>query len=944
MSRKAFYIMGIACLLILAGPVASWGQTVWEGRVASGEDDIEEHVPAGNMDITSSDIELASEDTGASDPQIVGVRFLNVVVPQGSAIVNAYIEFVCDETKDGSLPVSLIIQAELNPDAPAFATTTNNLSNRPVTTATAVWEPVPWTAADQIDQTSDISSVIEEIVNLPGWSGNGTIVLMLRDNPDNPSAGLRGAESYNGEPDSAALLHIEWEPSTKAKAPIPGQLATDVTRDTLLTWMPGLPSDTLYLGTVFEDVNSATVASHTGVTMFSNVVDAVDPGRLEFGTQYFWRVDGGGVKGNVWDFTVESLSYLVPIGDVNAVASSEVSDAQNALRAIDGSGFSDGLHSTDDTQMWLSAATGEASASIQFDFNRTQLLQKMMIWNYNAMSEAFVGWGAKDVTVETSLDGENWSVVEGVTIFNQGSGTPSAAATDVFEFATPIAAMSVRIVIHSNYGGIVMQYGLSEVQFYALPTYAAGLEPAEGTSIDIGNAPMFTWHPGRNVDQHSVLLSTDANTLTEVATLSEAQIDVASLDLAVGQTYYWQIDEVNQNELPSVYAGDVQSFSTLPYIMVDDFDQYGNTSPSRPFQTWTDGFGYSADEYFTAGYGGNGTGAGIGHDVWSLASPQYNGDIMESGITIPGSAQSMPFYYNGNSETTRTFAQAQDWTKSGVTTLALWFYGDAGNTAAQMYVKINTLKVQYSGNTSDLQLAGWQPWSIDLASLSINLQSVTSLSIGVEGAGASGVLLLDDIALYPSAIEPLNEWRVSASTDDGEEHPLDSGVMEGLGSSDLELGHEGAMSPEAQQIIGCRWTGIAIPKGATITEAWVQFSADDVDNDYHQGAVSQVITGELPINPVTFTDSLKDISNRPATAASAVWDIPVWTETHLMGPGERTPDISNVLQEIVNHDGWTGTVVLMFADNPAKPSQGCREAESYDGTPSEAPLLHITYE
>ncbi|NQV31860.1 MAG: hypothetical protein HQ515_04155, partial [Phycisphaeraceae bacterium] len=72
--------------------------------------------------------------------------------------------------------------------------------------------------------------------------------------------------------------------------------------------------------------------------------------------------------------------------------------------------------------------------------------------------------------------------------------------------------------------------------------------------------------------------------------------------------------------------------------------------------------------------------------------------------------------------------------------------------------------------------------------------------------------------------------------------------------------------------------------------------------------------------------------------------IPVWTETHLMGPGERTPDISNVLQEIVNHDGWTGTVVLMFTDNPANPSQGTREAESYDGTTSEAPLLHIAYE
>ncbi|MCH8215471.1 MAG: hypothetical protein IH892_01735, partial [Planctomycetes bacterium] len=67
--------------------------------------------------------------------------------------------------------------------------------------------------------------------------------------------------------------------------------------------------------------------------------------------------------------------------------------------------------------------------------------------------------------------------------------------------------------------------------------------------------------------------------------------------------------------------------------------------------------------------------------------------------------------------------------------------------------------------------------------------------------------------------------------------------------------------------------------------------------------------------------------------------------THLMGPGERTPDISSIIQEIVNQPGWSGEgIVLMFRDNPANPSAGTREAESYDGTASEAPLLHISFE
>jgi hypothetical protein len=190
----------------------------------------------------------------------------------------------------------------------------------------------------------------------------------------------------------------------------------------------------------------------------------------------------------------------------------------------------------------------------------------------------------------------------------------------------------------------------------------------------------------------------------------------------------------------------------------------------------------------------------------------------------------------------------------------------------------------------------------------------------------------------------INEWRVAASSDDNEEYVLNGGGMAGAGSSDLELGYEGDMSAQTQQTVGCRWVGLPIPKGAIITEAWVQFSADDVDNPYHVPAVSVVIEGELSPNPATFAETTKNISSRPRTKAQVVWDIPQWTTVHAKGPEERTPDISKIIQELVNQDSWTGSaIVLMFRDNPAKPSQGTREAEAFDGDADEAPLLHISY-
>jgi len=146
------------------------------------------------------------------------------------------------------------------------------------------------------------------------------------------------------------------------------------------------------------------------------------------------------------------------------------------------------------------------------------------------------------------------------------------------------------------------------------------------------------------------------------------------------------------------------------------------------------------------GYENPANGAQVGNLVPPLA---------ETTIVLGGS-QSMPLFYSNTggaaySEGERTFAVGQDWTRHGVKTLSLRFNGDPNNTAGQMYVKVNGLKVTYDGDAADLTRAAWQAWNIDLASLGANLANVTTLAIGVDGNGASGVLYFDDIRLYSYA-------------------------------------------------------------------------------------------------------------------------------------------------------------------------------------------------
>ncbi len=57
-------------------------------------------------------------------------------------------------------------------------------------------------------------------------------------------------------------------------------------------------------------------------------------------------------------------------------------------------------------------------------------------------------------------------------------------------------------------------------------------------------------------------------------------------------------------------------------------------------------------------------------------------------------------------------------------------------------------KVVYDGDVADITQDQWQQWNIDLTPLA-GLQNVTTLTIGVDGASAAGVLYIDDIRLYP---------------------------------------------------------------------------------------------------------------------------------------------------------------------------------------------------
>ncbi|MHC4175072.1 MAG: LamG-like jellyroll fold domain-containing protein, partial [Planctomycetota bacterium] len=296
--------------------------------------------------------------------------------------------------------------------------------------------------------------------------------------------------------------------------PTPADGQTDVVQDVILGWTPGeyAVKHNVYFGTSLDDLSTASVNNPMEVLVSEGQdVNSYDPeGVLPFGQTYYWRVDEVSAppdntifEGPVWSFTVEP--YSIPAEMVIATASSQ-DPRYPPENTINGSGLDEAdLHGTAATTMWLSAV-GDPATWIQYAFDRTYKLDKMLVWNSNQAVESFVGFGIKEVTIEVSTNGTDWTVLENVPQFAQAPGTPDYAHNTTVDFGD-LTAKYVKLTANSNWGGVFNQYGLSEVRFFHVPLHAREPNPDSGAT-DVDLDPVLSFRAGREAAEHDVYLGT----------------------------------------------------------------------------------------------------------------------------------------------------------------------------------------------------------------------------------------------------------------------------------------------------------------------------------------------------------------------------------------------------------------------------------------------------
>jgi hypothetical protein len=492
------------------------------------------------------------------------------------------------------------------------------------------------------------------------------------------------------------LSAMEGEIVLRAWGPTPADGALNLDTWANVSWKPGpkAVSHDVYISDNFDDVTAGAEGTFQGNQAETFIVVGFPgfpyPDGLVPGTTYYWRIDevNDTEPNSPWKGDVWSFS-IPPKTAYNP-------------------GPTDGAESVD--------------PGVQLSWTE--------------------GFGSK---LHTVYFGDNFDEVN-----NAAGGLPQGTAT-----YTPGTLKMAKTYYWRVDEFDVIETHKGDVWSFTTQGAVGSPDPSNG-AVDVKHTPVLSWSPGVYAVSHQVYFGNDQEVVRNANTGSPEYKGAGDLGsqsyepekLEWNTTYYWRIDEANNVNPDSPWTGNVWSFTTANFLVVDDFESYNDLDPDDPesnriFNVWIDGYDDPTN------------GSLVGYE---------NPPFAEQTI-VHGGNQSLPLYYDnsvGYSEATLTLTYPRDWTENGVSTLTIWFRGDSANAAETLYVALNGSAIVTNDNPNAAQITTWTQWEIDLqafADQGVNLANVNTIALGLGNknnpqAGGSGTMYFDDIQLYPPPPEP----------------------------------------------------------------------------------------------------------------------------------------------------------------------------------------------
>jgi len=351
-----------------------------------------------------------------------------------------------------------------------------------------------------------------------------------------------GSDTYKGD-----VWSFMVAPRT-AYNPNPPDGAKFVDLKTVLSWSPGFGANKhyVYFGDNFDNVNNATNGTPQGTTTYK-------PGSLELEKVYYWRVDefeGRNMhKGDVWSFTTARAGGGIKGEYFNNVSLSGIP----VLTRLD-------------PKIYFNWGLGSPNPLVHDD-------QFSVRWTGEvkaAFTETYTFCTRSDDGVRLWVDGRrlvnNWT---------------EHAATDNMDTIDLVAGRKYSVVMEyydiGGYAEAKLRWESPHTPMQPVPQAALSPplraynpSPADGAR-GVTRTPTLQWTAGEEALRHDIYFGTNrtavanANTTTPGIYRGRQVISryTPPEELESGRTYYWRVDEINNQNSESPWVGKVWSFTAL---------------------------------------------------------------------------------------------------------------------------------------------------------------------------------------------------------------------------------------------------------------------------------------------------------------------------------------------------------------------------------------------
>lgn len=538
--------------------------------------------------------------------------------------------------------------------------------------------------------------------------------------------------------------------SDKAWKPVPADGALYQPTGLTLSWTKGKNAlfHTIYFGDDLETVSGATDGG-TVVDETSFRVDDLEPGKT-----YYWRVDAQDLMtsdtlvGDVWQFTVASQTG----GLLGEYFNNTDFDGEPALVRIDpGVNFDWGADSPDPNFVNADNFTVRWSGDLQVPF-----------------SEAYSFHMLNNHAIRLWINGTK---VYDYWLSNPGAGTYGGSSPPILLEAGKHVFVA-EFIEYTGAAVAIIEWESPSTPRQVVPRDAFSLTlranqpgPSSG-STGVDPSPRLRWKSGQQAAAHDIYIGGDlaavAAATLDTPEIYQGRIDSLSFapgDLQWDTTYYWRVDEVNEAHLDSPWQGNVWSFTTANYLVVDDFENYSGIEGDEVWLVWVDGFAGRPD-----------LGGSIAGHVFA---PYVElGTIFRGKHSLPLQYNNTGSFFTGDGQMiNRTFSKVErvfdpplNWRNpqgQELTTFGLRMHGAPSNAPDPFFVEIEDSEGQVAlfehPDPNVAMVDGWiAEWTIDLdeiASQTVDLTQVQKLRLGVGDPadveiGGTGILYIDDLRVF----------------------------------------------------------------------------------------------------------------------------------------------------------------------------------------------------